>query len=98
MLRTIQPADTVYRSYSLQTVLSTDHAVYRIHSLQTVWSVNRFFVAICLGISFPASPEIPLCAQAWSPWNLGDINTIESVQKRAVAMVTDLREEHTKKD
>ena len=36
-------------------------------------------------------PHLEYYAQAWSPWNLGDINTIESVQKRAVAMVTDLR-------
>ena len=35
--------------------------------------------------------HLEYCAQAWSPWNLGDINKIESVQKRAVAMVTDLR-------
>ena len=55
---TIQSADTVYRSYSLQTIQSAGHnTIYRIKSLQTIWSVSSFLGAIGLGISFPASPE-----------------------------------------
>ena len=31
-------------------------------------------------------PHLEYCTQAWSPWNLGGINTIEAVKKQAVAV------------
>ena len=36
-------------------------------------------------------PHLDYCSQAWSPWNAADIDIIESVQKRAVKMVSNLR-------
>ena len=36
-------------------------------------------------------PHLDYCSQVWSPWNLGDIEVLEAVQRRAVGMVTDLR-------
>ena len=36
-------------------------------------------------------PHLEYCAQAWSPWNLGDKDVIEGVQRRAVGMVTNLK-------
>ena len=36
-------------------------------------------------------PHLEYCAQAWSPWTLGDKEVLEAVQKRAVGMVTNLK-------
>ena len=36
-------------------------------------------------------PHLDYCSQVWSPWNLGDREVLEAVQRRAVGMVTDLR-------
>jgi len=35
--------------------------------------------------------HLEYCAQAWSPWTLGDKEVLEAVQKRAVGMVTNLK-------
>ena len=43
-------------------------------------------------ISFVYSlPILDYCAAAWSPWTQGDKDLIESVQKRAVGMVTNFK-------
>ena len=36
-------------------------------------------------------PHLEFSVQAWSPWQQGDIDTLEAVQKKAVAMVSGLK-------
>ena len=36
-------------------------------------------------------PHLEYAVQAWSPWNIGDKELLESVQKRAVGMISNLR-------
>ena len=38
-------------------------------------------------------PHLEYAVQAWCPWTLGDKESLENVQRRAVAMVTNLRGE-----
>ncbi len=35
-------------------------------------------------------PHLNFSSAAWSPWTIGDIETLEKVQKRAVAMISGL--------
>ena len=35
-------------------------------------------------------PHLEYCAQAWSPWNIGDKEVVEAVQRRAVKAVSNL--------
>ena len=64
---------------------------------------NSVLGQVCRGISYRDSktfmslyktyvrPHLDYCSQAWSPWNAGDRDILESVQKRAVKMVTNLK-------
>lgn len=41
-------------------------------------------------------PHLEFSAQAWSPWQQGDIDVLENVQKRAVAMISGLKSQDYK--
>ena len=43
-----------------------------------------------------ARPHLEYAVQAWCPWTLGDKELLENVQKRAVAMVTNLKSRNYK--
>ena len=36
-------------------------------------------------------PHLENAAQAWSPWTVGDIHVLESIQRRAIRMVTNFQ-------
>ena len=64
---------------------------------------NLVLGQLCRGISYRdrntfislyktyVRPHLDYCSQAWSPWNAADREIIESVQRRAVKMVTNLK-------
>ena len=35
-------------------------------------------------------PQLQYCIQAWSPYQIGDIQTLEKVQRRATKMVNEI--------
>ena len=64
---------------------------------------NSVLGQLCRGIGFRdkdtfiglyktfVRPHLDYCAPVWSPWNIGDRDILEAVQRRAVGMVTNLR-------
>ena len=39
-------------------------------------------------------PHLEFCATVWSPWNIGDVASLESVQKNATKLVPSIRSLH----
>ena len=73
------------------------------HCAKAAKKANSVLGQLCRGISYRdkdtfmglfrtfVRPHLDYCSQAWSPWSVGDVSVIEAVQKRAVGMVTNLK-------